>query len=371
MAAVPVLKDISPPFLFNLSVDDEASIGAQLHSRLEIAKGVQDHEWQALLPENGTGRWKWIEALIPKIADRTQRYFQADEKFPFSIVISRNPQNADLVTDLFINFSKARLCQDKGGFQQIQKALSLTRAEIVARITPKRAFFTECPDTQYALQEIRGRGVVSALEPPIPLRRFEGGLMFYSELYDGDIEDAAPQFSFPEKVEIARQLLQGLVTLSSHGAHRDLHPANLLFRKLKSGSIQAGITDWQTFRKLSDINPSKEQMRREDFNAFSPPETIREKIHTKKSDVWQMGISLHYLFRGKYLPWIETVRETGEIAHLEWVVPNLKPGWIEKYCEGNDSLIPFLSAMLNPSMEDRITASEALHLFERQFPQKS
>jgi len=107
-----------------------------------------------------------------------------------------------------------------------------------------------------------------------------------------------------ELLIILRKAASGLKFLHHHGlVHRDIACRNILLGKIQNDRIETSteirISDFGLTRKLNgdEENAQKTQ------STFGPlkwmaPESIKQKLYSKKSDVYMFGITMYELFYG-------------------------------------------------------------------------
>lgn len=217
------------------------------------------------------------------------------------------------------------------------------------------------------------------------------------ELIEGDNLSALASskiLSEQDKMQIAQDLLSGLVSLSEKGIiHRDIKTENVLI-DFSHSSAKAKIIDFNLACEIDDsIKKSKAQ-----FNAFyCAPEYAQAliaqdlqdseqltSVMTPKLDVWAIGCLLYQLLLDGHLPWLdieitppdmdgwtESEKKKQELSEIYTyqkkmlsMISSLPETWLDTQHDKHP-LYPLIASMLSTNPEKRISSQEALSCFLR------
>lgn len=178
------------------------------------------------------------------------------------------------------------------------------------------------------------------------------------------------EFPLKIKIQIARQLLQGLIAIQKEKIlHRDIKPANILLDLSDPENVKAAISDFNLACYLHEavhlLSP-----------AFSPSNCTPEyavaflnkdskatvKASTLKLDVWGLGSTFYYLFFNQELPWMIPTATSLEESIKRIIA--LTPSWIPKECL-NKPFAPLVQKMLRMDPNERVSAQQAFEEFEK------
>lgn len=173
--------------------------------------------------------------------------------------------------------------------------------------------------------------------------------------YDCNLQNIISKLSNKEKIECARQLLEGLVELEKQQiVHGDIKKDNCLFRRKSDGSIECVISDFGGSQNLL------ENTKRPKYGA--------PFFRCRKDDIAYSSLLRKYSFEN-------TQNENDKIAqdakNLVFRRDVFAMGFVINALlssnSNNERIKPLIIGMQNRSWNKRMSASEALHEFEQIF----
>ncbi len=187
-------------------------------------------------------------------------------------------------------------------------------------------------------------------------------------------------FTFTQKLDIARDLLEGLAYMHKKGhVHRDLNARNVLYEYIGKGShskrkVSAAISDFGRTRHIDTVKGVKAQ-----FNSryLAPEAIISDKLSGDDyfaTDIFALGAILHKLYYEKKGPWIDDVTMKNPTqpdfvkeAKMIYDLENYRKGRLERLAANkekstvqstSDRFEGLILQMIDPDPESRGTAEE-------------
>jgi serine/threonine protein kinase len=128
-------------------------------------------------------------------------------------------------------------------------------------------------------------------------------LVVLMENYElGSLEGMQSKLTDPQMIMVARDIAKGTAALHKNGiVHDDLKPANVLLKKMKDGTMKAGVADFGC-AWFYGVNPA----RRKDLvnysyvtgdRAFLPPEIHNKSGSGPETDIWAMGCTMYCMWK--------------------------------------------------------------------------
>jgi Ca2+-binding EF-hand superfamily protein/predicted Ser/Thr protein kinase len=97
--------------------------------------------------------------------------------------------------------------------------------------------------------------------------------------------------------EIFKQIAEGVKHLHNNGIiHRDLKPDNILIQQTFNQKIEVKISDFGLSKILGPLEKTSETT---GTLSHISPEIINNQPYGRETDIWSMGVILHYLISGK------------------------------------------------------------------------
>lgn len=199
-----------------------------------------------------------------------------------------------------------------------------------------------------------------------------------SELMDGDLQQY--QLSDEEFLPAVRSLLEGLAFIHANNlAHQDIKPANFLYKGsiVKIGDF--GILCGNLMKHLTLGVPECSWGAGSSY--YMCPQSLSGGAESslknhQACDMWSMGISLYELLydRLPYPDWILGLPHDDFASEVE----NMTQEQFDKALEVEvppdrmelpiDEILDIISRMIRVNENERITAQDALNLFDEYFP---
>lgn len=155
------------------------------------------------------------------------------------------------------------------------------------------------------------------------------------------------------------QLLLALAYLHEKGiTHRDLKTENLVFERHKDGQFFIRVIDFGFALDLND--PAIKDDSALIFMGtpyYMSPEVVQEEVLTVQSDLWSVGVILYTMLCG--YPPFAAARDKEDLFRLicSCDFECGGPAWEQVSAEA----INFIDRLINPVLEQRMTAKEALN----------
>ncbi len=185
-------------------------------------------------------------------------------------------------------------------------------------------------------------------------------LLVFQELYESSLYHwpiADIPLSIQEKIDLIEQLLHGLITISLHGFHGDIHYANIVVSRPPSGKIKGAIIDFEFFTPhFQLLGPYSTDP------LVAPPEYHLLKTRPPKMDVWMLGLVFYRLFTKQLLPWHHKKRDEEMIEAVcqlpdDWTLEALRDLELPPF------VVSLINSMLQPNPDRRPTAQQALEIY--------
>lgn len=188
-----------------------------------------------------------------------------------------------------------------------------------------------------------------------------------AEKCDGNLETLFKEkLSEAQKIDLIKQLILGLAIIHKMGyIHRDIKPDNILYTKDKEGNF---------ILKFADFGFACKREWKEKYGLLGSPlyfspefckvlahKLKSEEINHSKVDVWALGTTLHRLYKGVNLKFIQ-VGEKGRVPYSVWVRHLAKLAVISGL-DSNNPMESIIQKMLDCDFEKRISAKQALKQF--------
>ncbi|ORX83410.1 Pkinase-domain-containing protein [Basidiobolus meristosporus CBS 931.73] len=172
------------------------------------------------------------------------------------------------------------------------------------------------------------------------------------ELFERIIEQG--KFTEKDATRFMKTVIEAISYLHDHNiVHRDLKPENLLFKD-ESPDSPLMIVDFGIAKSLSDGDQVLSTVC--GSHGYTAPEVLWKSGHGKPVDMWSIGVITYTLLCG-YLPF---QRWEGHPDYMN-ALAKAKFKFDEKYWVGiSDDAKDFITKLLNPDQNKRLTAKEAL-----------
>ncbi|KAK3823449.1 MAG: kinase-like domain-containing protein [Benniella sp.] len=183
----------------------------------------------------------------------------------------------------------------------------------------------------------------------------ENSVYLIMELAEGgDLSDRLSRKVFEwegEAARLVREILLGVEYLHSIGiVHGDLRLENVLLLDTFEDS-QLRITGFRGDRYLTD----EEHEALVFHGSNAAPEVIQQTGHGKPADMWSVGVIAYMLLCG-----YEPFPNDGRVTHIDSILSGTYE-YQEEYWKGiSEQAKSFIDALLIPSAEKRLTATQAL-----------
>lgn len=365
----------------------------------KVFKKIKDRLSQAkeFLSKN---RPKWEKEVVS--SGRTL-YIYVPSEFAYPIIYTKEGK-IYIIQEVVEHFVGSGLSK------YVSRTFEMQEGKIRALIRPKKDFPDDMPEfdknflknynLKHSLKEIKflkalkgKRGLIEQYETCVFEMSNDTELFQICELFDS--EDLARiiqtihtdpkkiHLSPKELTAITRDMLYGLVAL---------HQARIIHHDIKTNNILVHIENQEREAKarIIDLNVAcfddDPESKQEISNPmYASPELCKVMydnegkygphfipVTTFALDVWGMGCSLYQLFFDPHFPWDKDYKNalkfpSGIIIEQTLEVAMLQDNWIPREYHSHP-FYPLLNAMLQVDPSNRITAQEALSLFEELTP---
>ncbi|KAK9707602.1 Calmodulin-dependent protein kinase cmk2 [Basidiobolus ranarum] len=172
------------------------------------------------------------------------------------------------------------------------------------------------------------------------------------ELFERIIEQG--KFTEKDATRFMKTVIEAVSYLHDHNiVHRDLKPENLLFKD-NSPDAPLMIVDFGIAKSLADGEQVLNTVC--GSHGYTAPEVVWRSGHGKPVDMWSIGVITYTLLCG-YLPF---QRWEGHPDYMN-ALAKAKFKFDDKYWTGiSDDAKDFITKLLNPDQNKRLTAKEAL-----------
>ncbi|WP_170170449.1 protein kinase domain-containing protein [Hymenobacter perfusus] len=148
------------------------------------------------------------------------------------------------------------------------------------------------------LKEIKHKNIIEIYDARVIDNKY--AYFLTPEISGGDLQSYLDSnaLSIQSAISITRGILQGLAELHKHPnnlLHRDLKPDNILINK---HNLEPCIADFGSIIRLPDSSAHASVSKNNFF--YQPCEAVKDKIYTKQSDLYQVGIILFRMLGGHF-----------------------------------------------------------------------